>query len=229
MFAIEQVKAHLPKLNIFMSNISIDFEPVPHYGVYKAHLNMPYTRDQIIDELVKVKWGTTHEAEIYEEHYWDGARHKLYDIPRESPILFQLHLYFTSDQFKRRVINYCYEQMPRVFQENWSNWTPEKMFENTHTHCEFIKDGPGLEIPLHTDSRIVIGGGMIYFAEQNDPRISTNFYSDRERNHPWTAETNFCDGWWHANSNNTYHDGGNKADYDRYAMLYCLSVTTKTW
>lgn len=211
--------------------ISIDLTPAEHYGVYRAKLDMPWSRDEIISEMDSANWGVTHEQEVYADHYWTGARHKLYpeNIDSSTPIMQSLQNYISGIEFKTKLVNFCYESMPRVFQESWSNWTPEKTIENTHAHAEFIKDGPGLVIPLHTDSRIVVGGGMIYFAETDDPRISTIFYNSYERGDPQRMTTNFCDGWWHANSNNTYHDGGNAADYTRYSMLFCLSVSTKTW
>jgi hypothetical protein len=177
-------------------------------------------------ELHNADWGSTNESATYEGHWNNGARFKVYDR-QSTPIMAALHDYFSGPEYRQKLIAHFYEQMPKFFQETWADWSQEQMFRRTNTHCEFLKDLPGTQIPLHTDSRLLLSGGMIYFSEHDDPRISTSFYSDLERNNKWTAKTDYCNGWLAANLNDSYHDGGNFADYDRYGLMYWFSVAAR--
>ena len=109
----------MPKLNIFMGNISIDWTPTPKFGVFNARLTLPWSREELMAELHNADWGSTNESATYEGHWNNGARFKVYDR-QSTPIMAALHDYFSGPEYRQKLIAHFYEQMPKFFLETLS-------------------------------------------------------------------------------------------------------------
>ena len=72
--------------------------------------------------------------------------------------------------------------------------------------------------------RRLVGTGMIYLNEGNDPRVASGFYSHPDRHDEHIVETGYGMGWVHSNDWNTWHDGWNRSDRVRYSILLGLTL-----
>jgi len=205
-----------------LENISFDLEPI-NYKVLQIKFDNQHTQKEIVDHLKQEEW-TPYGAETKIDHnLWQGFRYKCHR-PR-SAMLQQIVRYFLSDQAKRKVIDALYLQKDE-FRSMWG-MDPEMMMDNSVLHAEFTKDRPGFENGVHCDYRLLIGTGMVYFTDHDSIDHCTFFYDDPHRNNPMQIPSNFGQGWFHANDWNTWHDGWNRTQQDRYSMLLGLTVILK--
>lgn len=206
-----------------LPGFDISMDPVAEKRhLFRVKVNIPYSRSELLEEFERENWqpfGATSEVDI---NHWPGKRFKVLWPRQENRKLWELQRYFSSDELKHRVIDAMYERMPEF--ASWWGWQPEGMFRHCSVHGELTKDLPGFVNDIHTDYRRLVATGLIYWSEHDDERLSSFFWDDLERNNPTRITTAYGDGWWHANSNNSWHGGVNDTDEIRYSSLLGLTV-----
>lgn len=186
--------------------------------VFQLELDHGFEKNQIINDF---------QNEEFEEP--PGAygqtgfslRRDVEDKKIKSPRLQIISDYFRSDIFKKLMIDTFYSRSG--FAGNWAI-SPERMFEITVSLGNIVCDKPGHNTNIHLDNRCLVAAGMCYFSEQDDPDISTYFFDTKERTNPIRIPTNFSTGWLAANMHDSWHDGYNKSNYDRYTVMYGLAL-----
>lgn len=200
----------------------LDFVPAEKHRVYRTKLSMPYSREEIIEEMERENWVSPGSINPLGTDLWHATRYKVMHPIDENQKLLSLKNFLGSDELKAHAIDQMFTNLEEL---SWEyNYNRESMFNETNIHCEFTKDMPGFVNPLHTDFRKLVATGMIYLTDRDDPDLSTQFYDDMERSNPIRMTTDFGDGWWHANGNNTYHEGWNKTNQVRYVILLGLTM-----
>ena len=104
---------------------------------------------------------------------------------------------------------------------------PWRMSQNTILHAEFSKDMPGFENGIHCDMRRLVGTGLIYLTDRDNPDLASAFYDHPDRHNPHRVETGYGVGWVHSNDWNTWHDGWNRTNETRYSILLALTLQLK--
>ncbi len=206
-----------------MSELSTIFTPI-RYLVSKLYLDMPFTYSQIIAELENEEWKPHGDVAPVGHNPWPGTRYKVLQPKSENKALVQISRYFSSLAFKRQAIDWMYDNYPGT-DVAWG-MDRDTMFKRSQTHIEFTRDMPGFVNDIHTDYRLLIATGMVYFSESDNPDLSTYFYKTEDRQEPVRMTTGFGDGWWHQNGHYTWHEGWNRTDKVRYSGLLGLTVHT---
>lgn len=197
-------------------------EQAPKWKVTRLHVDLPFSQADLLSELEQEDWVNPSVINNLGNDNWGGVRFKCMQPKPEHHNMLQLHDFFQSDELKRRLVNWMYETDPSM---TWDwEWTPDQMCTHTKLHGEFSKDMPGFVNVMHTDYRKLVATGMVYFSCTDDDRLSTVFYDTQDRDNAVRMTTNFGDGWWHSNGNNTWHEGWNKTDQVRYSALLGLTL-----
>lgn len=204
------------------TEFKLDFTPAEKHRAYRTKLVMPYSREEIIEEMDREAWVSPGTINPLGVDLWHATRYKVMEPTEENTKLQKLKEFLSSDELKAHIIDQMFNNLEELTWEY--NYNRESMFNETHLHCEFTKDMPDFVNPLHTDFRKLVATGLIYLTENDDPNLSTMFYDDMDRTNPVRMTTNFGDGWWHANGNTTYHEGWNKTDQVRYVILQGLTM-----
>jgi len=186
--------------------------------VFRLELDSRFNQNQIIEDFKNEDFGDTTDA--YGQTGF-SLRRDVKEI--RSPRLQLISNYFRSDFFKKLMIDTLYNQPG--FAGYWAI-SPERMFNMTLPTGNLVCDKPGHNTNIHLDNRCLVAAGMCYFSEQDDPDISTYFFDTKERANPIRIPTNFSTGWLAANMHNSWHDGYNKSNYDRYTLMYGLVLKT---
>jgi hypothetical protein len=190
--------------------------------LFGVKVTIPYSRQELMEELEQEDWrpfGATSEVDI---NHWPGKRFKVLQPRISNKKLWEVFRFFCSQELKRQLIHALYDRLPEF--PTWWGWYPDSMFEHCHIHGEFTKDLPGFVNDIHTDYRLLVATGMVYWCEQDDARLSSFFWDDLSRSNATRMTTGFGDGWFHANSNNSWHGGCNETDQIRYSSLLALTV-----
>ena len=207
-----------------MTPYPIEIHPTQKYRVARFHIDIPYTLDDLMPELENEDWIPHGDLGEVGNNPWPGMRFKVTRPKEENRRLSELFDYTCSDWLKKAFIEWMYKYIPNI-NVDW-DWHPENMYKSCHLHGEFTKDMPGFVNDIHTDYRKLVATGMIYFSRGDDPNISTYFCDDLERKNQFRMPSGMGDGWWHANGNDTYHEGWNRTDQPRYSMLLGLTLNT---
>jgi len=200
--------------------ITISNTPQPRLSV--IHIDLPFTYEDLLAELEHEDWCNPSIRNNLNNDNWGNTRFKVTFPKQEHTCMRSLAEFFNSDQLKRVFVDQLYESDP-MFSFDWE-WTPEQMCERTVMHGEFSKDIPGFHNEIHTDYRQLVATGLVYWAKENNPDVSSTFYDSKDRTNPIPMTTNFGDGWFHGNGNNTYHEGWNRTDRPRYSSLIGLTL-----
>lgn len=203
----------------------IKIHPTSKYRVASFHIDLPYSHTELVEELEKENWIPHGEIGEVGNNPWPGTRYKVLWPDQGNKKLTELWNYCCSDKLKQTFIDWMYQYI-RNISVDW-DWRPENMFKSCHLHGEFTKDMPGFVNDIHTDYRKLVATGMIYLTDKDNPDLSTYFCDDLQRTNQFRINTNFGDGWWHANGNDTWHEGWNKTDQVRYSILLALTVNTE--
>lgn len=190
--------------------------------LFQLKIAIPYTRNELLEEFDREDWqpfGASSEVDV---NHWPGKRWKVLQPKQENIKLRKINEYFCSDELKKQLIDLMYDRLPEF--PSWWGWQPEGMFKHCAMHGEFTKDLPGFVNDIHTDYRRLVATGLIYWSEHDDPKLSSFFWDDPARSNPTRITTEFGDGWWHANSNHSWHGGVNETDQIRYSSLLGLTV-----
>jgi len=201
----------LADVNITMQ---VDFQHLRDY-IYSIKLDLPYTNEEIVNELRIENW----EEDIagYGQSSFP-TRYRLRQVTQ--PKLLEIERYVEHGDFKQRIID---ELWKTPFTGHWGV-SAEKMMKITHLYGGFTKDLPGFNIRIHTDDRMHVVQGMIYFINDNDPKQSTCFYSDKNAKDPLPMTTGHGLGYFAANTNDGWHTGQNASDVDRYSMIFGIRL-----
>lgn len=201
----------------------ITFEQTQKWKVSTIKIDLPFTYDDLIVELENEVWVNPGIINNLSNDNWANTRYKVMSPKPEHKYMQQLDQFFKSDELKTVFINWLYNS-DSSFQYDWE-WNPEEMAQHTILHGEFSKDTPGFYNVIHTDYRKLVATGIVYWANGDDPRLSSTFYDDPEgKINPMRIPTSFGGGWVHGNGNNTYHDGRNETDKMRYSTLIGLTL-----
>jgi hypothetical protein len=180
--------------------------------LWDLQLHTGFDREQVLEELQAINWAETQPNLM--NLRWD--QHSV-----DSPCLQAIDRYISSNEFKQQILDIMYQQ---GLQEIWT-MPKEQMAKVTNTGGYFAVDRPGFTCPRHVDSRGLVATGMIMFGEENNPDTSTYFYRtfDTEESY-WHNSSKFEHGWLTANMHNTYHEGYNRSNRDRYSYLFSLAL-----
>ena len=88
----------------------------------------------------------------------------------------------------------------------------------------FTKDCPGYSIRIHTDDRMHVVQGMIYFINGDDPDQSTVTYTTKAGDDPYRVPTGNGIGYFAANTNDSWHTGQNASNQDRYSLIFGIRL-----
>jgi hypothetical protein len=198
----------------------ITLEKTTKNKLAKLQLHLPWSFEEIHQDLEKETWTNPGSDNKFGLDLWEGWREKCHSP--QTKTLSTLINFFRTDQLKKQLIGWLYENVTNFNTEYMM--TQQELNDCCSLHGELVKDTPGFVNILHTDYRRLAATGMIYLTEHDDPNVSTVFYDSRERVNPVRMTTNFGDGWWHANGNDTYHEGWNRTNQFRYSFLLGLTL-----
>jgi hypothetical protein len=194
--------------------MNVSFELQRNY-IYTLKLDLPATNDQIVAELAQETW-TPDEAGYAQNSF--PTRYRLKTVTQ--PILKQIEQYVEHGPFKQALIDLLWSTgFPAVW-----GVTAERMDSMTFIYGMFTKDTPGYQIRPHTDDRMHVLQGMIYFIDVDDPAQSTTVYTTQQGADPLRIPTGSGVGYFAANTNNSWHSGQNSSVVDRYSMVFGIRL-----
>jgi hypothetical protein len=183
--------------------------------IYTLKLDLPASHDQIISELVQEQWQPD-EAGYAQNAF--PTRYRLRTVTQ--PALRQIEQYVEHGRFKRDIIDLLWTtNFPAVW-----GVTADRMDAMTFIYGIFTKDCPGYSIRPHTDDRMHVLQGMIYFINGDDPDQSTYAYTDKEGNNALRVPTGYGCGFVNANLNDSWHTGKNSSTQERYSLMIGLRL-----
>jgi hypothetical protein len=192
--------------------------------VYTLKINLPYSCAEIIKELIKEDWQTD-IAGYTQDSFPTRYRLKMVTQPR----LKEIEQYVERGEFKRKIIDTLWAPAtdgtaPSLgFSALWGV-DADRMDAMTYMYGIFTKDLPGYLIRPHTDDRMHVVQGMIYFIDSDDPAQSTMTYTSFDGDNPYRIPTGSGVGYFAANTNNSWHSGQNSSDQDRYSMVFGIRL-----
>jgi hypothetical protein len=184
--------------------------------VYETFLTeFPYSYEELLTDLKQEDWISSES---------EGLLGKFRAPTLKSEKLKYIIEWFTQDSACLKIIKNMYQD-----EEYFNEWklSAEELDNITHSSALWTLDKPGYHAATHLDNRRIIGNGMIFFTEGDDPNQSTFFYSDKNGNNPLRIPTGYAQGWFAANTNDAWHEGFNRtADKDRYSLYFLIFMNT---
>jgi len=184
--------------------------------IYTIKLDLPYTNKEIVTELIQEDWQS--DIAGYAQNSFP-TRFRVRQV--RSPILCEIEKYVEHGEFKSLLLTELYKS--QSFGAIWGVG-PERMDKMTFIYGIFTKDLPTYNIRIHTDDRMHVVQGMIYFIPTDDPDQSTTFYTTFEGNNPMRIPTGPGAGYVAANTNNSWHTGKNSSNKDRYSLIFGIRL-----
>ena len=184
--------------------------------IYTLAVEIPYTNEEIITELKNEIW-TPDQAGYGQNSFSTRFR----DKQVQSSKLLEIEQWVEHGDFKSKIINQLYAE--KMFSAYWGV-TPERMMSMTHMYGGFTKDLPGYNIRIHTDDRMHVVQGMIYFINGDDPRQSTTAYTSKNQDNPLRIPTGHGIGYFASNTNDSWHTGQNASNVDRYSLIFGIRL-----
>ena len=184
--------------------------------IYTFNLPLSTSNDVILKELQQEPW-IPDEAGYNQSSF--PTRFRVRSV--QSLILQELEQYVEHGEFKSLILTELYKN--NTFGAIWGV-SPERMDAMTFIYGLFTKDLPGYNIRIHTDDRMHVVQGMIYFIPTDDPDQSTIFYTSLEGNNPMRISTGPGAGYFAANTNNGWHTGKNASTQDRYSLIFGIRL-----
>jgi hypothetical protein len=195
--------------------MQVNFTHLRNY-VYEADFQFDYTPEVILEHLQSAMWIPNING--YSQKGF-AARE---DLTNPNPVLQSVLNYFNSESFQQSIVNTLFENLD--FTNAYWPIQPDNFKKIISSSGRFIKDHPNFTTGIHLDNRLLVASGMCYFINGDDPNQSTNFYSSRKADNPIRIPTGLAKGWMAANTENSWHDGYNRSDKNRYSILYSLSI-----
>lgn len=203
-------------------NYRLDVEYRTHQ-LYRLKFALPYTREEIVQELDREEWRKFSETNTTGYDIWP-MRFKL--LESQSAMLREIQGFFHQDKTKADLVDYLFETSPNI-RGNYG-MTKDAFIKNTSLHGEFTKDKPGFMCGRHIDFRLLAATGGLYFHNHDNPDLATYFYrSYHDESEYARSTTEYGDGWMQVNDIDVWHDGGNNSTEDRYSMLLGLTIITR--
>jgi hypothetical protein len=183
--------------------------------VYTLQFDLPYSNSDIVAELQKEEWQAD-EAGYAQNAF--PTRYRLRTVTQ--PILKEIEQHVEHGTFKRDIIDLLWTTgFPAVWGVD-----AERMDSMTFIYGMFTKDCPGYFIRPHTEDRMHVLQGMIFFIDGDDPAQSTMAYTTFEGDDPLRIPTGSGVGYFAANLNNSWHSGQNSSKQDRYSMVFGIRL-----
>jgi len=190
------------------------FEQYRDY-LYTLRLDLPWTNAEIVEELEKETW-VPDQAGYGQNSFPTRFRVKNVQQPR----LKQIEQYVEHGGFKQQILATL-----------WTTGLPslwgvdvDRMDKITFIYGIFTKDCPGYSIRIHTDDRMHVLQGMIYFIDGDDPDQSTVSYTSKQGDNPLRIPTGNGVGYFSANTNDSWHTGQNASNKDRYSLIFGIRL-----
>jgi hypothetical protein len=202
-----------------MQDIKIEIQPF-HYRVSTLQMQWPWSLEDLKAELEQEDWRPYGMETAVKHDAWTGKRYKVHRPKGQR--LNEIVEFFALDSTRDYVID-CLYRDKEILQINWQMY-PWRMSMNSILHAEFTKDLPGFHNGLHCDMRRLIGTGMIYLVDRDDPDLASCFYANPQREDPVMIPTGHGRGWFHSNDWDTWHDGWNRTNDVRYSILLGLTL-----
>jgi len=203
--------------------LSMSMSRTDRYQVAKLKLHHPWSFEEIQRDLEQEIWVNPSLDNNLGLDLWKGWRAKCHDP--QTKTLSAITEFLKSDSLKHQLIGWIYDHLENFHTEYMMD--RQELSDCCNLHGELVKDTPGFVNILHTDYRRLAATGMIYLCQYDDPDVSTFFYDSRDRTNPVRMTTEFCDGWWHPNGNDTYHEGWNRTNRFRYSFLIGLTLNVQ--
>ena len=184
--------------------------------IYTLAVDIPYTHEEIIEELKNENW-LPDEAGYGQNSFPTRFR----DKQVQGTKLLEIEKWIEHGDFKSKIIDQLYSE--KMFPAYWGV-SPEHMMSITHMYGGFTKDCPGYSIRIHTDDRMHVVQGMIYFINGDDPGQSTTAYSNKNGDNPLRIPTGHGIGYFAANTNDSWHTGQNSSEQDRYSLIFGIRL-----
>ena len=184
--------------------------------IYTFKLNLPYTNETFVKALQQETW-LPDQAGYAQNSF--PTRCRVRQV--QSPILHEIEQYVEHGEFKSLVLTELYKN--DSFGAIWGV-SPDRMDKMTSIYGIFTKDLPTYNIRIHTDDRMHVVQGMIYFIPADDPDQSTTFYTTFEGDNPMRIPTGPGLGYVAANTNNSWHTGKNSSTQDRYSLIFGIRL-----
>ena len=195
--------------------MQINFQKQRDY-VYTFTLDLPYTNDEIVSILKQETW-LPDQAGYAQNNF--PTRYRL-THPKNSA-LTEIQQWIDHGDVKAQIIDRLYQES--LFPGYWG-LSQERMMDQTFIYGIYTLDRPGYSIRIHTDDRLHVAQGMIYFIPTDDPDQSTTFYTTFEGDDPMRISTGPGAGYVAANTNNSWHTGKNTSNEDRYSLIFGIRL-----
>jgi len=183
--------------------------------IYTLQLDMPWTNSELVNELEQEIW-TPDEAGYGQNSFPTRFRVKTVQQPK----LKQIEQYIEHGGFKQQVLATLWNTR---FPSLWGV-DADRMDKMTFIYGMFTKDCPGYSIRIHTDDRMHVVQGMIYFINGDDPDQSTVTYTTKAGDDPYRVPTGNGVGYFAANTNDSWHTGQNASNQDRYSLIFGIRL-----
>jgi hypothetical protein len=184
--------------------------------IYTLQLDLPYTNEEIVSDFKSEVWSPD---EVVPGQSSFPSRFRLRSVTR--PRLQEIAHYVEHGDFKRKIINTLWSNPE--FSGYWGT-DADRMDSITFIYGIFTRDLPDYFIRIHTDNRMHVVQGMIYFVDGDDPAQSTTMYSTQSGDDPYRIPTGHGLGYFAANTNDSWHAGQNISSQDRYSLIFGLSL-----
>ena len=185
--------------------------------LYTLQLNLAYPNQEIVSDLEQETWYPD-EAGYGQNSFPTRYRVKQVTQPR----LLDLEKFVEHGDFKQQILKILWND-PENFSSQWGV-SEDRMDAMTFIYGIFTKDCPGYFIRPHTDDRMHVVQGMIYFIDGDDAQQSTQFYTTKEGDNPFRVPTGSGKGYFAANVNDGWHTGQNSSAKDRYSLIFGIRL-----
>lgn len=189
------------------------------------YTNIKLTNVEKLNRLVQfnIDFGITQkelagllEQEEWQVHPTDPFRYNM-SFPKHEK-LKEIKNFIMSNEFAKTLLNKFKEINPEIL--NHHGMSINEFYLKSDSLMVFHRDHPGCFYHLHRDPEKMIFGGVIYLTAEDDPKISTYFYSDSNKSDEFRIATNYGNGWLQFNDRSSWHEGGNNGNDIRYIILY---------
>ena len=185
-------------------------------SLYALQVDLPCDYSTIIQEFQGQPWAAD-EAGYGQNNF--ETRYRLKEPQGE--LLNDIVTEVEHGGFKQQLISTLYSDS--YFPGYWG-LTPEKMDQTTHLYALYTWDRPGYSIRIHTDDRMHVAQGMIYFINSDDSDQSTYSYTNQDGSNPLRVPTGYGCGFVNANLNDSWHTGKNSSNQERYSLMIGLRL-----
>jgi len=195
--------------------MKIPFDKQRDY-IYTFNVALSCTNEQILQALQQETW-LPDEAGYAQNSF--ATRYRL--INPVDPRLKSIQEWVDNSDFKTQIIDQLYQE--KLFPGYWG-LSQSRMMEKTFMYGIYTLDKPGYSIRIHTDDRLHVVQGMIYFTPTDDPDQSTTFYTSFEGDNPLRIPNGPGSGYFAANLSTSWHTGKNSSSLDRYSLIFGIRL-----